>query len=124
MWPQLSNRNRRLQKVTTDPLAFYLIYLMRDVFTTKFRVTLKISKFQCGFCKRFNAKHCLVIMIEMWKENVDNGGAFGAVMTDLSKAFHCLQHGLLTAKLDAYGLWYKISKINSAIPFEKDKVLN
>ena len=43
-------------------------------------------------------------MIEMWKENVDNGGAFGAVMTDLSKAFHCLQHGLLTAKLDAYGL--------------------
>ena len=97
---------------------------MRDVFTTKFRLTLIISKFQCGFCKRLNAKHSLASMIETWKENVDNGGTFGAVMTDLPKAFHCLQHGLLTANLDAYGLSYKISKINSAIPFEKDKVFN
>ena len=38
-------RNQRLQKITTDPLAFYLIYLkyMKDVFTTKCRLTLIIS---------------------------------------------------------------------------------
>ena len=38
-------RNPRLQKITTDPLAFYLIYLkyMKDVFTAKYRLTLIIS---------------------------------------------------------------------------------
>ena len=45
MLSQLSKRNQRLQKITTDPLAFYLIYLkyMKDVFTTKCTLTLIIS---------------------------------------------------------------------------------
>ena len=34
-------------------------------------------------------------------ESVDNGGAFGALMTELSKSFDCLHHELLIAKLDA-----------------------
>ena len=41
-------------------------------------------------------------MIEKWKESVDNDGAFGALMIDLSKALDCLHHGLLIAKIDAY----------------------
>ena len=61
-----------------------------------------LSKYQFVFCKGFNAQKCLVSMIEKWKESVDNGGAFGALMTDFSKAFNCLHHGLLIAKLDAY----------------------
>ena len=38
---QLSKSNQRLQKITSDPLAFYLIYLryMKDAYPTKFRVT-------------------------------------------------------------------------------------
>ena len=32
---------------------------------------------------------------------VDNGGAFGALCTDISKAFDFLSHELLIAKLDA-----------------------
>ena len=51
-----------------------------------------LSKYQCGFRKGFNAQHYLVSMIEKWKESADNGGAFGALMTDLTKAFHCLHH--------------------------------
>ena len=42
-------------------------------------------------------------MIEKWKESVDNGGAFGALMTNLSKTFDCLHHELLIANLYAYG---------------------
>ena len=62
-----------------------------------------LVKYQYGFRKGFNVQHCLVSMIEKWKESVDNGGAFGALMTDLSKVFACLNHELLLAKLDTYG---------------------
>ena len=43
-------------------------------------------------------------MLEKWKHAVDNKKAFGALLTDLSKAFDCICHDLLIAKLDAYGL--------------------
>ena len=42
-------------------------------------------------------------MIEKWRKSLDNGDIFGAVLTDLSKAFDCLPHDLIIAKLKAYG---------------------
>ena len=38
------------------------------------------------------------------KKAVDNNKAFGALLTNLSKAFDCICHDLLVAKLRAYGL--------------------
>ena len=61
------------------------------------------SKFQCGFRKGFNAQHCLITMIEKWRRSVDGGGQAGALLTDLFKAFDCIDHELLIAKLYAYG---------------------
>ena len=42
-------------------------------------------------------------MIEKWRKSLDNGDIFGAVLTDLSKAFDCLPRDLIIAKLKAYG---------------------
>ena len=70
-----------------------------------------LSPNQCGFCKGFSAQHCLISLIEKWKKSIDNGGAFGALITDLSKAFDCLSHELLIAKLEAYGFDEKSLKL-------------
>ena len=61
-----------------------------------------LSKYQCGFRRGYNAQHCLAKLIEKWKKSADNGGAFGALLTDLSKTFDCLPHEFLIVKLDAY----------------------
>ena len=51
---------------------------------------------------------------------MDNDGAFGAHIADLSKAFDCLHHQLLIAKPQAstYGFDIK-SEINSAVPVKQ-----
>ena len=41
-------------------------------------------------------------MLQKWKSAVDNKKTFGALLTDLSKAFDCLSHELLLVKLHAY----------------------
>ena len=62
-----------------------------------------LSKFQCGFRKGYGAQDCLFVMLEHWKSAVDKGKVFGVLLTDLSKAFDCLSHELIIAKLNAYG---------------------
>ena len=61
------------------------------------------SKFQCGFRKGFNAQHCLLAMVEKWRQTLDGGGETGAVLADLSKPFDCINHNLLIAELNVYG---------------------
>ena len=62
-----------------------------------------IKKYQCEFWKGVRIQKCLLAMLEKWKRSVDNSKMFGTLLTDLSKAFNCLDHELLIAKLNAYG---------------------
>ena len=49
-----------------------------------------LSKYQCGFRQGYNTQHCLLMMVEKWKEALDKGGLGEALLTDLSKAFDCI----------------------------------
>ena len=82
-----------------------------------------LSKFQCGFRTGHSAQDCLVAMIEKWKIFIDNGGSCGALLTDLSKAFDCLPHDLLLAKLHAYGIDTKsLNLLSSYLSNRKQRV--
>ena len=50
-------------------------------------------------------------MLEKGKSTTDNKKSFAALLTDLSKAFDCLSHDLLIAKLNAYEFNKSILKI-------------
>ena len=61
------------------------------------------SKRHLGFRKGFNTEQCLLPLLGKWKNVVHKDKIFGALLTDLSKAYHdYLNHELLIAKLDAY----------------------
>ena len=85
----LSNISKIYERCLYDPIQVFFDSIL--------------PKYQCGFRRGCNVQHCLITLIEKWKESVDNGEAFLTLFTDLSKAFDSLSHELLIAKLDAYG---------------------
>ena len=46
----------------------------------------------------------IVAVLENFKKSVDDGNESEALLTDLSKAFDCIDHKLLTAKFFWYGV--------------------
>ena len=64
----------------------------------------KLFPSQCGFRKGYSSQHSLLVMTEKFKESINKGNAFGALLTDLSKAIDCIDHTLLIAKLSAFGV--------------------
>ena len=59
-----------------------------------------LSPYLWGFRKGYSAQYCLMIMLERWNKALDNKKIAGVILTDLSKAFNCLHHELLIAKLE------------------------
>ena len=81
--------SKLLERIPLEQISVYLDKFLSDQ--------------QCGFRKGYSMQHCFLNIFEKQKNSVDKDKSFGALLTDLSIAFDCLDHELLTAKLSTYG---------------------
>ena len=60
----------------------------------------------CGFRKGHSSQNALLNLLKNWQKMFDTSGVVGTVLIYFSKAYDCLPHDLLIAKLAAYGFDY------------------
>ena len=83
----------------------------------------RLSSILCAFKKGHSTQHALFRVIEMLRRCIDKGGVTSMVLMDLSKAYDCLPHDLLIAKLEAYGFGLDSLKlIHSYLTERKQRV--
>ena len=63
-----------------------------------------LSPFISAYRKGFSTQHVSTRLVEEWRERLDNNYIVDAILMDMSKAFNCISHNLIIAKLAAYGL--------------------
>ena len=78
----------------------------------------KFSKYLTGFLKNHNAQNSLLRMTDSWKPKLNNGSKVGVIIMDFSKDLDSINHDLLLAKLEAYGL------DNNAVRFLRSYLIN
>ena len=63
-----------------------------------------LNKLLFGFRKAHSTQHALFRLLQKWQKELGSSGIVGTILMDLSKAYDCLPHDLIIAKLEAYGL--------------------
>ena len=61
-----------------------------------------MSSFLSAYRSRYSTQHVLLRLIEEWRTCPDDNKIVGGILMHLSKAFHCLPHDLLIAKLEGW----------------------
>ena len=64
-----------------------------------------------GFRSRYRKQHALSNLLFNWQNCLDKSGVAGSVLMDLFKAFDCLPHDLIIAKLNVYGVDHDILRL-------------
>ena len=95
--------NKKNHRPVSNLLALSKLYegIMKNQITDYMHDFL--SPYLFAYIKERGPQYCVLAMIEMWRKALDDKKVGGAILTDLSKAFDCLSHELLIAKLEAYG---------------------
>ena len=77
-------------KIMYDQLYEYIVYFLNQLL--------------CGFRKAHSTQHALFKLLQKWQKELYSGGFIGTILMDLPKAYYCLPHDLLIAKLEVDGL--------------------
>ena len=85
----LNTFSKIYEKVIKNQLSFYL-----DKY---------FSPFISAYRKSYSTQQVLIRLLAEWREKLDKNFIVGTVLMDLSKAFDCISHDLIIAKLAAYG---------------------
>ena len=84
----------------------------------------EISDYVTGFQKSHGTQHCLVTMLERWKQVTDKAECISAIYMDPSKAFDNINHNLLLAKLRVYVFSTNaLNLLYSYLKYSKQKVV-
>ena len=78
-----------------------------------------LSKHITAYRKGHICQHVLLKLTEEWRKYIDQNKIVGGLLMDLSKAFDCLPHELLIAKLEAYG--FEKSTLNIFYSYLKNR---
>ena len=104
----LHKKNDNLNKANYRPVSVLISLsklvegLMCDQLMSFFENVL--CKELSAYRKNYGCSNVLLHCVEEWKYALDNGNTIGCIMMDLSKAFDSIPHGLIIAKLAAYGV--------------------
>ena len=69
-----------------------------------FSMKQHLSNLFSAYRKNYSSQHVLIRLFEERIKCLDNNYVVSGVLMDLSKAFDCVPHDLLIAKLEAYGI--------------------
>ena len=85
---------------TVSKIFQRILFNQLQRFSNKF-----LSPLLCGFRKGYSTQYALINLLQKWQKCLDaSDGIVGTLLMDLSKAYDCVNHDLIIAKLEAYGV--------------------
>jgi hypothetical protein len=103
-------KSDKLNKENYRPISVLVILskVFEKILSSRMNIYFNdiFSPYLSAYRQNYNCEQVLVKFISTWKQSLDENKYFGAVLMDLSKAFDCLPHNLIIAKLHAYGFTY------------------
>ena len=104
VYKKLDNLSKENYRSVNLLIMFSKVFerLMAEELTNYFENILNplVSAYQ----KRYSCQHVILNLTEYWRKALDDNKYISTIAMDLSRAFDCMPHGLLVAKLHAYGV--------------------
>jgi hypothetical protein len=104
-------KNDRLCKENYRPISILIIVskIYEKIFVNRMSSYMNVicNPLLSAYRTGYGCSDVLLKFILLWQKALDDNLYTGAIMMDLSKAFDCLPHCLLIAKLQAYGFSHR-----------------